>query len=281
MHPLISVSDLDQLISQSKPVLVFDCSSDLVDPEAGYKSFVKEHIPTAYYADSNTDLSGPKNGLNGRHPLPSLAKWERTLQSWGITPTSHVVAYDRQGNMFAARLWWMLRSCGLTNVQVLDGGFSAWKRKGLAVEVGEACKIAQPSHLKLHKEFEGLKYMTDVRENLQTAKYLIIDARPNDRFHGQNEILDPIAGHIPGAVNRCFKDNLDTDGFFKSPDTLRNEFSNLMDRDSESIIHQCGSGATACHNHLSMELAGLSGSKIYAGSWSEWCAHPENPITTD
>lgn len=280
MHPLISVSDLNHLMNQSSPFFLFDCSFDLVDPKAGYQSYLGEHIIGACYADSETDLSGPKDGKNGRHPLPTLEQWQATLQAWGVSKESHIIAYDRQGNMFAARLWWMLRSSGFQSVQVLDGGLNAWKAQGFKTSSGPVLPNSPNTQLKLSQVFQNRVLMKDVQNNLSTSKDLIIDARPNDRFHGKNEILDPVAGHIPGAKNRCFKDNLNADGFFKPANILKEEFLKILDRSPEEIIHQCGSGATACHNFLAMELAGLPGSKIYAGSWSEWCAYPENPVST-
>lgn len=280
MNHLIQTSELQRLIAEQKPVFIFDCSYDLVHPNAGEISFTTEHIPGSVYAHSDRDLSGPKNGLNGRHPLPSIEKWVTTIRNWGIDSTSHVVAYDRQGGMFAARLWWMLQAIGIQNVQVLDGGYQAWIKLNGNAESGSSSIRAQPSHFEAPHSFKNLVLMSEVQNNLREPDFLIVDARPNDRFHGQNEVLDPIGGHIPGAVNRCFKDNLDTNGRFKSPETLRAEFLSVIDRSPSDIVHSCGSGATACHNLLSMEIAGLSGSRIYAGSWSEWCANPDNPIAT-
>lgn len=280
MRYLINAPELLNLINQQKPVYIFDCSFDLVDPNAGEISYEKAHIPGSVYAHSDRDLSGPKNGKNGRHPLPTIEKWTNTLRSWGIDASSHIVAYDRQGGMFAARLWWMLQATGLKNVQVLDGGFQAWLTLNEPTESGPSILRNKPSQFETLPSFQSLVLMPEVQNNLREPDFLIVDARPNDRFHGQNEVLDPVGGHIPGAVNRCFKENLDPNGCFKSPETLRAEFSSVIDRSPSDIVHSCGSGATACHNLLSMEIAGLSGSRIYAGSWSEWCANPDNPIAT-
>jgi thiosulfate/3-mercaptopyruvate sulfurtransferase len=212
--------------------------------------------------------------------LPSIEKWVNTIRNWGIDSTSHIVAYDRPGGMFAARLWWMLQAIGIQNVQVLNGGYQAWINLKGITESGPSSIKNQPSHFDASHSFKNLVLMSEVQNNLREPDFLIVDARPNDRFQGKNEVLDPIGGHIPGAVNRCFKDNLDANGCFKSPETLRAEFSRVIDRSASDIVHSCGSGATACHNLLSMEIAGLSGSRIYAGSWSEWCANPDNPIAT-
>jgi thiosulfate/3-mercaptopyruvate sulfurtransferase len=280
MKHLITASELEKLIAQKSSIFVFDCSFDLVDPNAGLASFENEHIPTAQYAHCDHDLSGPKNGLNGRHPLPSLEQWANTLKNWGVNSDSHVVAYDRQGGMFAARLWWMLRSTGIHHVQVLDGGYQAWLKQNGSTEKGKATSFAKKSDLDSAQPYLNLMQMSDMQKNLLENNFLVVDARPNDRFHGKNETLDPVGGHIPGAVNRFFKDNLTSDGFFKSAAELKNDFLAVIDRAPHEIVHSCGSGATACHNHLAMEIAGLTGSRIYAGSWSEWCATPKNPVET-
>lgn len=277
---LISARGLqERLADPSSQCILFDCRSDLLDPEAGQKAYEEAHIPGAFFADMNSDLSGPKNGLNGRHPLPTPESWAKTRAKWGLMPNREVVIYDDHGAMFAARMWWMLTSCGHTHVQILDGGLAAWKANGgsLTNDIPTLPSSSiNPESLKM--DFQGLVLMDEVHTNLKEKKYSVIDARSNDRFRGENETIDPIGGHIPGAVNRFFKDNLDATGTFKSPAQLKEEFLAILDREPRSIIHQCGSGATACHNLFAMELAGLPGARIYAGSWSEWCAHATNPI---
>jgi thiosulfate/3-mercaptopyruvate sulfurtransferase len=185
-----------------------------------------------------------------------------------------VVAYDAQGSVYASRLWWMLKATGHAKVQVLDGGLDAWNGP-----IGTMPRQAEPTTVAVPvMPYVGLVLVEDVVENLQTKKSVVLDARANDRFHGQNETLDPVGGHIPDALNYCFKQNLSGKSF-KTPEQLFNDFRDLLGSTKASeIIHQCGSGVTACHNLLAMEMAGLKGSRLYAGSWSEWCADPSRPV---
>ena len=274
---LIEVHQLKDLLDTTSPPLLFDCRFDLVDSEAGYQSYLEGHIPGAIYVHSDKDLAAAKNGRNGRHPLPSMSKWEQTYANLGITPDRPVVIYDNQGGMYAARLWWMLQATGHTHVSILNGGFGAWKNLGLPVSQSET--LRQPVALTSLQAYRNLVLVDAVLANLKNKTFTILDARANDRFHGENEVLDPIGGHIPGAMNRCFKDNLDSNGKFKSFELLQQEFDVLLgDRPNSEIVHQCGSGITACHNLFAMELVNRHGSSVYAGSWSEWCADPARPI---
>ncbi|MFM8460828.1 MAG: sulfurtransferase, partial [Polynucleobacter victoriensis] len=257
--------------------LLFDCRFDLVDSEAGYKSYLEGHIPGAIYVHSDKDLASEKNGRNGRHPLPSIAAWQKTYAALGITPNSRVVIYDNQSCMYAVRLWWMLKAVGHQHIELLNGGYQTWCQLGYPSEQSETHRQAAPQTTLT--EFNNLVLVNQVVANLESKNFTILDARSNDRFHGQNETLDPVAGHIPGALNRFFKDNLKSDGTFKDPDVLRHEFQSVIGNiSSEKIVHQCGSGITACHNMFAMELAGLMGSSIYAGSWSEWSSDPSRPV---
>jgi thiosulfate/3-mercaptopyruvate sulfurtransferase len=274
---LIEASELKQWLDRGDDFLLFDCRFDLVDSEAGYKSYLEGHIPGAIYVHSDKDLATTKNGTNGRHPLPSIAQWQKTYAELGVTPSKKVVIYDNQGSMFAVRLWWMLHAVGQKNIYLLNGGYPSWLAANYPSEKQESLRkpVAETA---LHA-YQDLVLVDEVVENLSKAQFTILDARANDRFHGQNETLDPVAGHIPGAMNRCFKDNLEASGKFKDLETLKNEFSSLLkDIPSEQVVHQCGSGITACHNLFAMELIGLKGSSIYAGSWSEWCADPKRPV---
>jgi len=254
--------------------LLCDCRFDLVDPLIGKKSYEESHIPGAIYVDLDKDLSGPKTGSNGRHPLPSPEAWAQTKTRLGISPNTLVVAYDKQGSVYASRLWWMLKATGHANVQVLDGGLDAWNGT-----MGTIPRAPTPcSQVIRVMPYAGLVLVDEVVSNLQTQKNKVVDARTEDRFHGQNETLDPIGGHIPGAMNRFFKNNLNATAF-KTPEQLFKEFSEFLGPIKASeVIHQCGSGVTACHNLLAMELAGFKGSRLYAGSWSEWCADPKRPV---
>jgi thiosulfate/3-mercaptopyruvate sulfurtransferase len=274
MNSLINSNQLQELIFGETNLLICDCRFDLPRPEAGYQRYLSQHIPGAIHIDLEKDLSDSKTGTNGRHPLPTPVNWARTRQRLGVSPDIHVIAYDDQGSVFASRLWWMLSSIGHKKVQVLDCGFDSWKG-----QISTSIHNPTPFEQQLKPiEYQGLALVDEILNNLTLQRRKVIDARSSDRFHGQNETLDPVAGHIPGALNRFFKDNLDA-GQFKSPEILRQEFLALLGNTLASdVIHQCGSGVTACHNLLSMENAGLSGSQLYAGSWSEWCADPKRPV---
>ena len=274
MTPLISANQLEEIINSGENVLLCDCRFDLLDPSAGKQSYEESHIPGAIFVDLDRDLSGTKTGVNGRHPLPSPQAWAQTKARLGINPNTLVVAYDKQGSVYASRLWWMLKATGHANVRVLDGGLDAWNGP-----MGSVPRSPTPCTETIGvMPYAGLVLVDEVLGNLQTQKSKILDARVNDRFHGQNETLDPVAGHIPGAMNRFFKENLSATAF-KTPEHLFKEFVDFLGPIKPSeVIHQCGSGVTACHNLLAMEIAGLKGSRLYAGSWSEWCADPKRPV---
>jgi len=277
---LIPVTDLAQRLDDANWI-VLDCRADLVDHSAGRKMYENGHIPGAQHINLETDLSdkslGPQGEFRGRHPLPTRMVFIETLRSLGVNQDSQVVAYDAHGGMFAARLWWMLRWVGHEAVAVLDGGLPAWQASGQALSNEPVTK--QRGDIELQTSLVKTVEAHDVLANLATQQLVVVDARAPDRFRGQNETLDPVGGHIPGARNRFFKDNLQTDGRFKSPQELRTDFSTIIAA-PESSIMQCGSGATACHNLLAMEIAGLHGAALYPGSWSEWCADPTRPIAT-
>lgn len=276
MTPLITANQLEELINSGENVLLCDCRFDLVDPLAGKKAYEESHIPGAIYVDLDHDLSGKKTGTNGRHPLPSPQVWAQTKTRLGMSPNTLVVAYDKQGSVYASRLWWMLKATGHAKVQVLDGGLDSWNGP-----MGTVPRKPTPANHAIEpRPYVGLVLVDEVMGNLEKQSHTVLDARANDRFHGQNETLDPIGGHIPGATNRFFKDNLSATSF-KPAEQLFKEFVDLLGSTKPSaVIHQCGSGVTACHNLLAMELAGLKGSRLYAGSWSEWCADPNRPVET-
>jgi thiosulfate/3-mercaptopyruvate sulfurtransferase len=279
MHQtLISAADLATHIDDPAWVVV-DCRHDLMNLAAGRDAYESGHLPGAVFADIETVLSGAKNGADGvflgRHPLPDREVLAEALRDFGIDDTTQVVAYDAHGGMFAARLWWLLRWLGHEAVAVLDGGMAAWEAAGqpLTTEVRTRPRGA----LSVRAPFVPTVTVREVLDNLESGKRIVIDARAADRYRGENETIDPVGGHIPGAKNRFFKDNLGADGRFKDAAQLREEFGALMD-DPAAAIMQCGSGVTACHNLLALEVAGLPGAALYPGSWSEWVGDPARPV---
>ncbi len=277
---LISASELASHLNDSNWA-IFDCRHDLLQPTAGSDAFAAGHIQNAQFANIDTDLSGPKAargpGFTGRHPLPDRNTLLDTLRGWGINDDTQVVAYDGQGGMYAARLWWLLRWIGHANVAVLDGGLAAWQAQGLPVVTPVAPRPA--GNITEQASLVRTVSVQEVVANLATQELQVLDARAPDRFRGENETIDPVGGHIPGAKSRFFKDNLQPDGRFKPAQELEQEFAGLVNK-PEAAIMQCGSGVTACHNLLALEVAGLPGAALYPGSWSEWCADPARPVAT-
>ncbi|ABF09497.1 sulfurtransferase [Cupriavidus metallidurans] len=280
--PLITATELDQLRAAGKPrVVVFDCSFDLTNPAAGRDSYQQGHIPGAYYLHLDNELSGPKTGLSGRHPLPDAELFAARLRVLGVDDDTLVVAYDGQGSMYAARLWWMLRWIGHAAALVLDGGRNAWVAAGLPLEHGATAEPEIGGNLMRRASLVKTVDADALVANLSQPSLLVVDARAADRFRGENETLDPVGGHIPGAANRFFKDNLTADGYFKPADQLRADFGQVFTGKAPAqTVMQCGSGVTACHNLLALEVAGLTGAALYPGSWSEWCADPKRPVAT-
>lgn len=277
---LISAEDLARHVHDADWV-VLDCRHDLMAPDAGRGAYEGGHIPGAQFARVDEDLSdkspGPNGEFRGRHPLPERNAFVETLRRWGVNHGTQVIAYDAQGGMFAARLWWMMRWAGHEAVAVLDGGLQAWQSLGMPLATNP---VTRPrGNVEPHYPLVSTVSADDVVANLTNPVHTVIDARAPDRFRGENETLDPVGGHIPGAKNRFFKDNLKADGHFKSAGQLRDEFGMLSIAPEKAIV-QCGSGVTACHNLLAMEIAGLKGAALYPGSWSEWCADRSRPVAT-
>lgn len=279
--PLITATELNALRNQGKQVIVIDCSFDLTNPAAGREMYQQGHIPGASYLHLDNELSGPKTGVNGRHPLPDPDRFVARLRALGTNDDAFVVAYDAQGSMYAARLWWLMRWVGHGAVAVLDGGKAAWVAAGLQLEPGTTPDPEAGGNLTRRASLVRTVDAAALVDNLDQRSLLVVDARAADRFRGENETLDPVGGHIPGAANRFFKDNLTADGRFKPADQLRAEFAQVFNGKAPAeTVMQCGSGVTACHNLLALEVAGLSDAALYPGSWSEWCADPKRPVAT-
>ncbi len=273
---LISAEQLKHALRARPAPVVLDTGFDLGDTAAGERAWREGHVPGAHYLHLDHDLSGAKTGANGRHPLPAREAFAARIGALGIGPDTQVVVVDRQQGAMAARAWWMLGWLGHRAVAVLDGGWQAWVAAGGEVETQPSAAPGGPSY----PLAEPLRPTIDAASlAAMGGRVRVLDARAPERFRGEVEPLDAQAGHIPGALNRFFKDNLDADGRFKAPGRLRAEFEPLVaGHRAEAVIHQCGSGVTACHNLLAMEAAGLGCSVLYPGSWSEWSADPGRPV---
>ena len=281
--PLIEAHELVTLLANpDHDVVVVDCRYALLDPEAGALAYADGHIPGAVYADLGNLLSSQSSGANGRHPLPDPQAFADGMAALGAGQESHIIAYDAGDSMFAARLWWLLRWTGHKKASVLNGGLRAWVEAN-----GElSTSLVQPERGDFALKERSMPTVTFsdvlsmVRDGVVDAgERLIVDARSPDRYRGENETIDPAGGHIPGAINRYFQHNLGPDGRFKSAEALRAEFEGLLGGTRpEQVVHQCGSGVTACHNLLAMEVAGLTGGSLYPGSWSEWCRQRDVPM---
>jgi len=258
--------------------IVFDCRHDLLDHQKGARVFAEGHIPGAHFAPAETVLSGVKTGRNGRHPLPAPAAFAAFLGKCGVSAQTEIVAYDDVGGQYASRLWWLTRWIGLVRVRVLDGGWPKWVSDGFPTST-EASVARAGGNVTAHPDASRALEVAGVIAGLASGRCLVLDARAPERFRGEAEPVDPIAGRIPSARNRFFKANLNADQTMRPQAELKQEFASLLNgRSSAEVVHQCGSGISACVNLLAMEHAGLSGSKLYPGSWSEWIADPSRPI---
>jgi thiosulfate/3-mercaptopyruvate sulfurtransferase len=293
---LINAEQLQTLVASKVLLRVFDCTFDLAQPSAGEQQYKQLHIPGAVYANLDTNLSAKhgapgshgKNPITahgedapasgGRHPLPNREKFAEWLSNVGLANNMQAVVYDRNGANYCGRLWWMLKWAGHANVAVLDGGLQAWQAAGGDVASGE-----EPSHFQssfsLAPELAVLVATKTVADNLGRPVQTLIDARGAPRFRGEVEPLDPIAGHIPGALNRPFGQNMTPEGKFKPAAQLKAEFDALLaGRDPATVVHHCGSGVSAVPNILAMQIAGLGMTGLYAGSWSDWCSDASRPM---
>ncbi|MCP1726776.1 thiosulfate/3-mercaptopyruvate sulfurtransferase [Natronospira proteinivora] len=270
----------ERLRQEGGVVQVLDCQAQLSDPKAGRRAWLAGHIPGAVHLDLEKDLSAPVSERTGRHPLPDPQQLIRTLGEKGIRPDRPIVIYDNSGGAFAGRAWWLLRWLGHESVALLDGGLAAWQALEGPLEEG-----AQSRPVTEYAGRPGQMPVVDattVQSRLASDELLLLDARGSARFKGREEPIDPVAGHIPGAVNLPFMDNLDKNGYWRRPEELRDRFEAVLSPfDPEQSAHMCGSGVSACHNLFAMELAGLKGSALYAGSWSEWIRDPSRPLARD
>lgn len=258
-------------------MVIVDCRFQLGQPEAGYQAYLEAHIPGAVYLDLEQDLSGPVGPHGGRHPLPDNDAFVRTLRKAGIGNDSRVVAYDDQGGAMASRLWWMLRYMGHESVYVLEEGFHSWQQAGFPVTAER--NVVVPAYFEPNPQPDMIVDAAQVKAKLRKEGVVLIDSREAPRYRGETEPIDASAGHIPGAANLFWKENLAADGIWKTAEQLRERFASHA-KDTEEIIVYCGSGVTACPNVLALTEAGFTGVKLYAGSWSDWISYEGNPIAT-
>jgi thiosulfate/3-mercaptopyruvate sulfurtransferase len=275
---LVSAAELEALLADGR-CLAVDCRFEFSDTDKGRADWLGGHIPGAAYAHLDDDLSSPITEQSGRHPLPDADRFAAYLASIGWTKGKLLVAYDEGSNAVASRLWWLMRYFGQRSA-LLDGGLAAWVASGRPLEAGDRAR-SSVDVVKLRPN-EGMQVGSDDVQRLSGAPdFLLLDARAGQRFRGEVEPLDTRAGHIPGSINRPFGANLELSGRFKEPAALREEFLSLLHgREPHGVVHSCGSGVTACHNLFAMELAGLAGTRLYPGSWSEWIRNPGRPIET-
>ena len=280
MSDLLIEADALRHVLAQPDWLVFDVRYNLTDPNAGEQAYLDGHIPGAQYLDQGTQLAGQTTGKNGRHPLPDAHTLTQRLRQLALTPESKVVVYDHNDGSFAARAWWLLRWVGCSHVRILNGGLQAWQDAGGRLQSSQS--VSSFSAVQTQGDMKTVMptvSAADILSHQPTDGQVLIDARTAERYRGDVEPLDPVAGRIDGALNRPIANNLQPDGRFKPASQLHDEFTTLLGNQSaQQVIHYCGSGLTACHNVFAMELAGLSGSALYPGSWSEWCSDPNRPI---
>ena len=274
-HPLVSCEQLAAHLNDPDWRIV-DCRHQLSDVGYGQRVYAEGHLPGAFFMHLDRDLSGAMSGCNGRHPLPDPQVLAAKFGAIGISSRTQVVAYDDAEGMVSGRLWWILRWLGHDNVAVLDGGFNRWVKEGRPLT--RDIPVVLPTVFEVEQR-DWVVTADEVLANIASPELVVVDARGPDRFRGENETIDPVGGHIPGARNRFFRDNLDADGRFRPAAELRREFLELFaGTPPDKTVMQCGSGVSACHNLIALELAGLTGARLYAGSWSEWCSDSARPV---
>lgn len=273
---IINIEQAQSLIIQPNHLFI-DCRSSAPGTDTAYQTYLTDHIPGAIHAHLENDLSSEIiPNKTSRHPLPSLSQFEATIQRWGITSETQVIAYDDKGGAMAARLWWMLRWAGHQKVAVLNGGWQVWQQAQLPTESGQ---VSRQTSTYTFSDFHKSSVTIERIKKLPQEGFLLIDSRADFRYRGEKEPLDPIAGHIPGAINLPFMENLNEDKTLKSKDELQERFKLLTNVAAENVIFYCGSGVTACHNLLAFEYAGLGEATLYPGSWSEWITQDDADIS--
>jgi thiosulfate/3-mercaptopyruvate sulfurtransferase len=273
---LISTESLHQQLNNSHWVIV-DCRFSLANTQVGAQTYRYGHIPNARYAHLDKDLSSNITDFTGRHPLPNFTLLAEKLGDWGISNNTQVVVYDDASGAFAGRLWWLLRCMGHDKVAVLDGGIKHWQKQGLPVTT--TLPTIKPATFRSYLDDAAWLNALQIQNSLAQKSICLIDARTPERYRGEQEPIDPVAGHIPYALNRAFQLNLGRNGLFLAAEKLRKQFGRLIGATTpEHVVHYCGSGVTACHNLLAMEYAGLHGSKLYAGSWSDWIRNKNRAV---
>ena len=277
---LISTNELRE--SRKPDWVIVDCRFDLANPDWGFLNYQEGHLPGAVYAHLDHDLSGKVTGRTGRHPLPDPEIFANKMTAWGVQANTQVVVYDTTGGSFAVRLWWLLRYFGFSSVAVLDGGYPKWLHEVCLVQTGiyKPTPAPVPFNPSIHSEM--VVSASEVERIRQDPAFALIDARAPQRFSGETEPIDPVAGHIPGALNRFHAKDITPDGVFKPLPRLRTEFDQLLNgTPAQNVVVYCGSGVTSCHLLLAMEMVGLEGARLYAGSWSEWIRDPSRPIAVN
>jgi len=276
---LYSAADL-RSAQENSECIIFDCRFDLKNPGAGFNGYLEAHIPGAVYAHLDDDLSSPVTASSGRHPLPVADQFAAFLARSGWCPGKLLVAYDDAGGTIAVRLWWLMKYFGHDCAALLDGGIGAWSDTGFELENGPAGTTSVPA-VSLSPRENLVLSTGDIIEGLANEKIVLADARARERFAGEIEPIDTVAGHIPGSVNYPLSENLTSSGAFRPAEELRPGIETLIgNHATQDLVHLCGSGVTACHNIFAAELAGLEGSKLYVGSWSEWIRDPSRPVGT-
>lgn len=283
LSPLIDSISLQSLLEAKAPIKIIDARFDLGNAQYGNVQYQKGHIPTALRLDLERDICAPKTGYNGRHPLKTEDALIEALQNIGINNDDHVIIYDDKSGMFASHIWWVFRHLGHENVQLLNGGYAAWQAINGEIEQ-DIPQVPARGDISLHESDFELVYLPEILDFVlgnHNETLQIIDARGEARFAGKMEPLDPIAGHIPSAINYPFERNLTETGLFKDQATLHSEWTQFLNnREPSTLVHQCGSGISSCHNLFSLYYAGFGPTKLYHGSWSEWCADSERPMVT-